>query len=161
MPIQIKVFTDKSLLEFDTGSFDQWCVFHRLNDGSRYAPKDIQYFNRLLKIGKIWTNQKVYQDFVKIYEKTTQKLNNLVLTDITTMSAEYGQQSNEMDVVFTIIYAGMVAEENKTHAILKKRIKRLGLHQLLIEGYPALKAASYSKGKPWKILDAECKKRGF
>ena len=27
----------------------------------------------------------------------------------------------------------MVAEENKKHAILKKRIKRLGMHQVLIE----------------------------
>ncbi len=39
-----------------------------------------------------------------------------------------------MEIWFNVLYAGMVAEENKENAVLKKRIKRLGMHQVLIDG---------------------------
>jgi hypothetical protein len=38
-----------------------------------------------------------------------------------------------MELWFTVLYAGMISEENKTNAILKKRVKRLGIHQVLIQ----------------------------
>ena len=66
-----------------------------------------------------------------------------------------------MDKYFTIFYAGMIAEENKKHAILKKRIKRLGLHQILIEDADPKYAATFSEGKKWRELDVECTNRGF
>ena len=55
----------------------------------------------------------------------------------------------------------MFAEENKAQAKLKKRIKRLGAHQVLIEGRPPEVAAEFSKGRPWQELDEECRRRGF
>ena len=67
----------------------------------------------------------------------------------------------EADTWFTIIYAGMIAEENKANTILKKRIKRLGMHQLLLENYKAEDAANFSRNKKWKELDAIMKQKGF
>jgi hypothetical protein len=55
----------------------------------------------------------------------------------------------------------MVAEENKEKAILRKRVKRLGVHQLLIEERPAKFATSFSRGKKWKRIVIECEVRGF
>ena len=55
----------------------------------------------------------------------------------------------------------MVAEENKRFARLKKYIKRLGVHQVLIEGHRASWAANYSRGKKWQELQQECDARGF
>ncbi|MDY0143845.1 MAG: hypothetical protein RBR97_18320 [Bacteroidales bacterium] len=55
----------------------------------------------------------------------------------------------------------MVAEENKEFAILKKRVKRLGMHQLLIEREKPDYAASYSKGKKWRELDIIMSGFGF
>ena len=69
--------------------------------------------------------------------------------------------AEEIDIWFTVIYGGMVAEENKEFAVLKKRIKRLGMHQILIERKDAEYAANFSKGKKWKELDELMKKRGF
>ena len=66
-----------------------------------------------------------------------------------------------MDIWFTVIYAGMVAEENKAFAMLKKRIKRLGMHQVLVEGFDADYAAHFSRGKKWPELDSLMKQRGF
>jgi hypothetical protein len=55
----------------------------------------------------------------------------------------------------------MIAEENKDKAILKKFIKRLGVHQVLIEKHDPVLAANYSKGKKWQVLKLECESRGF
>ena len=55
----------------------------------------------------------------------------------------------------------MIAEENKEHSILGKRIKRLGVHMLLIDGEPVNYAANFMRGVGWKELDKMCKERGF
>jgi hypothetical protein len=52
---------------------------------------------------------------------------------IETKSRKYASEQSEVEIWLTIIYAGMVAEENKENAVLKKRIKHLGMHQLLIK----------------------------
>jgi hypothetical protein len=63
--------------------------------------------------------------------------------------------------IFGILYAGMIAEEQKDKKILGKRIKRLGVHQVLVELVDPKIAANYSRGKRWSDLDIECKQRGF
>ncbi len=55
----------------------------------------------------------------------------------------------------------MIEEENKQFAILKKRIKRLGMHQILIDNLDPEVAANFSKGKKWRELDNLMKLRGF
>ena len=41
----------------------------------------------------------------------------------------------------------MVAEENKRKAVLKKRIKRLAVHQMLLERMPVAEVVVWSKGR--------------
>ena len=57
--------------------------------------------------------------------------------------------------------AGMIAEENKVNMILKKRIKRLGVYQVLMDNFPPSEAANFSKGKGWRELDSIMKAKGF
>jgi len=161
MPRPIKTFSDNSILEFDQGGFDEWCVYLTRPTVNRYAPRDFQYFGRLKQLGQNYTNLRIYNDFVEVYNRTNATLNPVVMNFITEITSDYGNDSLEMDILFTIIYAGMVAEENKANAILKKRIKRLGMHQSLIENTTADHAANFSKGKKWRELDAICKERGF
>ena len=54
-----------------------------------------------------------------------------------------------------------MVRENKEFAKLKKRIKRLGMYQTLIEGMKPRDAANFSKGKDWTELDVIMKERGF
>jgi len=77
------------------------------------------------------------------------------------LSQDYTDVWVEMDTWFTVIYAGMIAEENKANAILKKRIKRLGMHQLLLENFKSEEAANFSKNKKWQELDIIMKQKGF
>ncbi len=156
----IKAFADGSQLEFDHGHFDAWCIYLRQGQ-HRYAPKDSEYFQRLKDLSQIHGSQQIYADFVQIYQVTKAQLNPKILAGITRLAQPYGKDAEEMDKLLTLLYAGMVAEENKTKAILKKRIKRLGLHQVLLDNIPPAIAAHYSRGKSWRVLDKECQQRGF
>ena len=161
MATLIKKISDGSRIEFDKGSFDDWCVFVVRNEQSRFAPTDLQYFTELNTFGERYRHKKIYDDFVQIYERTNSKINEDVLIRITRISNEYGEDKTSIDIWFTVIYAGMVAEENKQFAVLKKRVKRLGMHQLLIDRKAPRFAANFSKGKKWRELDAIMKKSGF
>src|SRR5262249_368879 len=104
---------------------------------------------------------RLYKDFLKIYEKTDTSLNAPVLSLISELASTYPTHEKEFDLLITCLYAGMVAEENKDGTILRKRIKRLGVHQVLVEERPALYAANFSRGKQWQEIAVECEIRGF
>jgi hypothetical protein len=161
MPRIIKNVQARNLIEFDNGHFDEWCVFLTRLGKPRYAPKDTEYFMALKNMGKQFGPAKIYNDFIQYYNLTTNEIDTTVLDLITTLSQEYEAYAEEMDIWFTVIYAGMIAEENKANAILKKRIKRLGMHQVLLENFDPEMAANFSKGKKWEDLDKVMRGKGF
>ncbi len=157
----VKIVRRKHIIEFDTGAFDNWCVFLTRPGQQRYAPKDTEYFTFLKDLSNIVSSQKIYDDFVSIYAITGKKIESRPLKLISQISVDYKNYRDEIDIWFCVIYAGMIAENNKENAILKKRIKRLGMYQLLIENLSPEEAANFSKGKNWKDLDLLMKERGF
>ncbi len=158
----VKHLQNNRVVVFDTGKFDDWCVYVVENNGSRKAHFDETYFSDLHTISYKYDNNKVYHDFVKIYEQTTKAIDPAVLTLIDEIVETYYQEDRLLvEQWFTVIYAGMIAEENKEKAILKKRVKRLGMHQVLILNIPAKEAARFSYGKKWRELDAIMKSIGF
>jgi hypothetical protein len=157
----IKLIHNKIRVEFDTGKFDDWCVYLSKPGLHRYAPTDIEYFSLLNHQSKTHGAARIYNDFISYYELTGRETNSIVLEKITSISIEYGPDAEEMDTWFTVIYAGMIAEENKANAILKKIIKRLGMHQLLLENFTPEEAAIFSKNKKWQELDTIMKQKGF
>ena len=158
----IKDFSDGSYVEYDKGRFDDWCIFLKRPDRDRLAPTDVQYFTRLSLLINKYGKKKLYNDFVEIYNQTSEIIDTKLLDQISSIAVTYRKEDElRMDIIFTILYAGMVAEENKKNAILKKRIKRLGMYQVLIEGKTPQLAANFSKGKKWRELEAECQKRFF
>lgn len=63
--------------------------------------------------------------------------------------------------IYTILYMGMVAEERKAGTRLGKRIKRLGVHKLLVENQSVSDAANFMRGMRWREIDALCSARGY
>jgi len=161
MATLVKTLRSGGTVQFDLGRFDAWCVYLETPKINRFAPTDTLYFSRLEILGKKHGLEKIYQDFVSIYTPTDTTINPAILTTIETLSDTYGANTAEIEAWFTVIYAGMVAEENKRKAILKKRIKRLGMHQTLIDRIGAEQAAQFSKGKKWRVLDKIMKEKGF
>src|SRR5690554_802682 len=162
MPRLIKQLQNNRSVIFDSGKFDDWCVYVVESNGSKKAPFDETYFSDLHQISQSYPNNKVYNDFVKIYERTTRTIENGVLTLIDEIVAIYNLEHKIIvEQWLTVIYAGMIAEENKENAILKKRVKRLGMHQVLMLNMPAREAAKFSYGKKWRELDEIMRPLGF
>lgn len=161
MPQKINSFSNGGYIEFDSGCFDSWCVFVTTPENKRFAPTDVHYFTRLKELGEKYEPHKIYDDFVVIFNRTTKNINPKIFELIAVFSRFYDSDAEEMELWLNVIYAGMIAEENKENAILKKRIKRLGLHQVLIDGMAPGKAAVFSKGKKWKELDEIMRIKGF
>jgi hypothetical protein len=157
----VKEIQNQFKIEFDSGKFDEWCVYLETPEIKRHAPLDIHYFTRLQELGRTHGHQKIYDDFVKFYTPTNKEVSNTVNQLITELSTDYGSDSVEIDMWFSVIYAGMIAEENKQFAILKKRVKRLGVYQVLLDGQTPTYAANFSKGKKWRELDSIMKPLGI
>lgn len=161
MPTLIKNVRNGNVIEFDSGKFDAWCVYLKRPNKLRYPPLDTEYFSKLKVLGSSHGSQKIYDDFVRFYTPTSKNIDNNVLNLITEIADGYGNDAEEIDIWFSVVYAGMIAEENKQFAVLKKRIKRLGMHQVLIEGLEPNYAANFSKGKKWRELDGVMREKGF
>ncbi len=162
MPTLVKELFYNRKVVFDKGKFDDWCVYVVENNGSKKAPFDETYFNDLHVISKKYPEDKVYNDFVLIYEKTGKNIDSHVLSLIDNIVQSYNSEDKKIvEQWLTVIYAGMIAEENKAYAILKKRVKRLGMHQVLVLNMPAKIAAQFSYGKKWRELDETMKQLGF
>lgn len=160
----IKKYDDGSYLEFDKGGFDDWCVYFVISDGSRTAPTDTGYFNQLKQYAAQYGAEKVYNDFVSVYSLTNKKVEQTTLDKITQIASLYNKKAGDaldMDIVFTILYMAMIAEENKQYTRLGKRIKRLGVHMVLAENVDVNKAATCMNGKRWHEIDKMCRERGF
>ena len=158
----IKDLKNNRKVIFDSGSFDEWCVYVVEEDGRRKAPFDVDYFTDLKTLSAHYTGNKVYNDFVAIYSLTTKSIDANVINEINKIVITY-QEDHQIIIEqwFTVLYAGMIAEENKQYAILKKRVKRLGMHQVLIDNLSPSIAANFSKGKKWRELDAIMRPKGF
>lgn len=162
VPVLIKNLQNNRMVVFDRGRFDDWCVYVVESNGSRTAPRDETYFSALCQIAQCYPKDKVYADFVALYSSTTRTIEQDTLALIDRIAASYlPVDIGPVEQWFTVLYAGMVAEENKEFAVLKKRVKRLGMHQVLVLGMPAPEAARFSYGKNWRELDAIMRPLGF
>lgn len=157
---RVKIFPNGAFVEYGQGSFDGWCVYY-VAEGFRIAPRDEKYFELLAALGKKYGVNRVYRDFIWLYQHTSKGVDGRVLRGVSQLAASYGGDALAVDVVFSILYLGMIAEENKRNTCLGKRIKRLGVHLLLIEGCAAKDAANRMKGMQARDIAALCRKRGF
>lgn len=147
---------------FDRGKFDDWCVYVVEINGRKRAPFDTEYFSDLKEIAKSYNTNKIYNDFTYIYHLTNKNIEQKVTELIDAIVLTYKKKDQVLiEQWLTVLYAGMIAEENKERAILKKRIKRLGMHQTLMLDFDPKIAANFSRGKKWKDLDVIMKPLGF
>lgn len=157
----IREFRDESYLEYDEGNFDAWCIYLKRPGQARYAPKDVQYFQRLIEYASVYGYEKVYNDFVSIYNVTTKEVKDSVFDTIDKIAATYGDFEIDVAIDLSIMYMGMIAEENKAGTKLGKRIKRLGVHQVLMDRLSSREAANFSRGMGWRDIAKLCEERGF
>lgn len=162
MERRIKDFPGGAFLEFDRGNFDDWCVYWAQSGQGRKALRDEEYFGQMIALAEKHGKKKLYEDYLKVYEHTGKELDTKVLRAITGLAKrEYGQDAFWADYLLTVLYAGMIAEENKKYTKLGKRVKRLGVYGILMEGQSAQVAANLTRGMKHEEIEAMCRARGF
>jgi hypothetical protein len=150
---------DGTRFVFSQGRFDRWCIFH-VRKNKAHAVRDEEVFMVMSHYASGHTRFLLYRDFLSIFNEVTNHVNYDLVEKIVSISKAY-PRPQEVQFILLFLYAGMIAEENKEKAILKKFIKRFGVHQVLIEGMSPTVAANYSRGKRWRELELECQVRGF
>ena len=154
-----KEFENGGILEYDRGKFDDYCVYKILGN-SKEALNDIDYFNELSGLSEEYGEEKIYSDFVKVYDNTHKDIEEETIILIEEISHEY-KKPVDAAILYTTLYMTMIAEENKAFTKLGKRIKRLGVYTLLIEKKPLKYSTNFMRGKRWREIDKLCKERGF
>lgn len=156
----VKEFPDGSFLEYDRGKIDSWCVYMTSPEGVRRPPLDRDYFNELKDLADEYGADRVYRDFVDIYDSTTNNIDENVLTHISQMAATYGD-ALAVDKLFTTFYMAMTSEENYPNTKLGRKIKRLAAYEILFGGRNVDNAVVFMKKMGWREIDALCRERGF
>ncbi|GAC26707.1 hypothetical protein GMES_4441 [Paraglaciecola mesophila KMM 241] len=155
----IAILKDGSSMVFAKGKFDTWCIYQVCGRRAN-AIKDVDVFAMLARYTSTSERFTMYNDFLYVFDMVTKVVDYDLVDRIKFSSKKYSDPA-ETEYIFIFLYAGMIAEENKKNAILKKFIKRLGVHQVLIEKLAPVTAANYSRGKKWQELRQECQARGF
>ena len=138
---------------FDRGKFDDWCVYVQEEGNNKWAPRDPEYFAYFQEVASRYGKEKVYDDFVQIYSAVGDSVDSKTTNLILEISNSYEEQDRLLvQLNFSVMYFGMIAERNKRYAVLKERIKRLGFHQVIVEGMEPAVAANFSRGKKAKEL---------
>ena len=112
------------------------------------------------KYSKEVGDKKVWDDFMKIANKTSYKFNGRVVSQVNNISISY---DNPLDVfkTYCILYMSMISEECKENTILGKRIKMLGVYNTVIDKYPIKYIVKYMRGKSVDYLKKLCVERGI
>lgn len=147
---------------FDVGNFDEWCVHIEDINGNKKRPTDIDYFQELYYLKQQYGSQYVYDSFCSVYDVVTKNWDLEAKRQCVDICKKVAQNYEEDTLLLWLtFFMTMVAEENKKNMILKKRIKRLAVHKILLFDEPINVVAKSMDGVGWRILDAEMQKYGF
>lgn len=163
----LKEFSDGDCLFFAPGKFDDFCVFKTTKADRNapltfaQAPLDVDYFSQLVQFGNIYGRYYCWNVFVMLYNVVEKEFSQDVCEKITFLSKNFFGNELLGDKLFSVLYAAMVAEENKEFTVLGKSIKALGVHQILLEDVPVQIAANFSKGRRASDLRVLMEDRGI
>lgn len=157
----VKRFSNGAFLDYGVGNFDDKCVFLTTPDGKCKPPKDEEYFCDLKTYADKYGVDRIYGDYLCVYDMVHKDVEEESLQRISAISSTYAEDAINIDIMFSILYMAMIAEECKLYTKLGKRIKRLGIHMLLFENKTVSEAANCMRGMNWRDIDVLCKQRGF
>lgn len=146
-------------LEFKTGRFDDYCVYVTKPNKRLWFPYDWQYLRWIQNLKKKYSVFKVYLDFLRIYNLARYDYDETEAYDvICEVDKTY---TGDTEHWWSIFYMTMVAEERKENTILGKRIKRLGVYNVLFDNFTPQYTAEYMRGMRWYELEELMIERGI
>ena len=123
-------------------------------------------------LAETYGKDRVWNSFMQLYECIPQ-LRGVGITRMMTQKVKdiASQYPDEPDLRLTLdcLLCAMIAENNRLRKYgsqfdtkLGKKIKALGVYQAIYETDMSIRqVADYSKGKGWRWISEECRKRGI
>ena len=84
-----------------------------------------------------------------------------MLNLIDKLADSYKEEKLQVNKLFTTLYMAMIAEENYPNTKLGKKIKRLGVYEMLFSNREISDAANFMRGMAWRDINELCRQRGF
>lgn len=90
--MKIISFEDGTIIEQGRGRFDDYCVYLTRPGQGKHAPKDAEYFAFFIEKSRKYSSEKIYGDYVSIYEKTTNEIDYEIFEEIEEISMSYDEE---------------------------------------------------------------------
>lgn len=146
---------------YSKGRKDNWLVNYETVDGAVTHPIDKNYFRWTLELASQYGKDNVWDSFNSIYYSV--KKNRWMNEDRELCKRACIKEASKYDEptlkLWITYYMTMLAEENMPRAILGKRIKRLGVYNILWDEYTLDYVCSYMRDMGWMELAELMKKR--
>lgn len=153
---------DNYSFSFGKGTFDDYCVYTVRPNGKLWFAKDYEYLYWIQQLSKTrYGKDRVYNDFLRIYYEVSYDYDFESAYEVIKEVSDTYPRSAKTEHWWTIFYMTMVAEERKENSILGKMIKRLGVYNVIYDGYTPKCTAEYMKNKDVDYLYKKMKKRGI
>lgn len=149
---------DGTRIWFGKGKFDDWCVYVKERNEIKCYTDD-EYFEVIKSLADVYGTDLVYNDFKTIYFSVNKQFDiGETVSKCKSVAKHYVENTLKWWIV---LYMTMVAEENKENTILGKRIKHLGIYNILFDKYSIEYVTEYMNGMKWYELDNMMKERGI
>lgn len=156
----VTIDTDNGFhLEFGKGNFDDYCVYVMKKNVNYRWLRDEEYFHWIKKLSKKYGVERVYNDFKFVYDNVWIGVSSEIANNVVRLvDKNYKEHTQQW---WSIFFMTMLAEEFKENAILGKRIKHLGVYNVLIDEWGVKRVVTYMRGKSWEELDELMYERGI
>lgn len=162
----ITAFDDSTYLCFTRGAFDDWRVTFLNSEGKQvYSPKDTAFFDYFLSLIKYGNTG---QEIFNIIKRMSKRISKNMEIDFDHLRKDIHKCAEELHIpeeeelkfekAMMSVLAAMLSEEKKAFTKLGKKLKLLGLHQVLIGKMEPKIAANWSRGKSWQEILKEYRK---
>lgn len=159
---EVKKLRNGTVFSYGIGSYDDWCVYESTPEVRARRVGDYDYFKKFRELGEIYGRAELFEDICKIYDRTKAEVDKEVLDDISNQICHnYHDDYDKAEYSFCLLYLSMIAEMNKEYSRLGKRVKGLGIHQLLFQKMKIHDIANFTRGKKWFEIAAICEQYGF
>lgn len=136
---------------YSRGRKDNWLVNYETMDGSVSNPLDKNYFKWTTELANAYGREKVWDSFNRIYYSVHK--NGWMNDDRELCKKVCIKEANMYEEptlkLWITYYMTMLAEENMPNAVLGKKIKRLGVYNILWDNYTIDYVCSYMRKKRW------------
>lgn len=112
-------------------------------------------------LGECYGGERLYSSFLQIYDLASAEINDEVFNTIYAIAQEYSADLMEVMLLFSEIYAHMVALENNVDAKGGKRRCRLAVFMLLMEDQDAKFVVTFVRKAKKADIDSICETKGF